>query len=129
MLHAMRRVPFVIFVIWMFAGCWLNTQPQRPDEPEAPRLQKGATCDEVSDSARAALAVATDKELAKRADPIGIIVLRRCLEDKWSMELRRCVTGAKVDTEVQDCEKLATDEQRKKFEHELEVFAVTEDGQ
>jgi hypothetical protein len=72
---------------------------------------------------------ANDKQLAARAKVLAELVDRRCTADAWSIELRRCVAGAKTVDEATTCDKLATPEQRSAFADDLEATIVTEDGQ
>lgn len=113
----------------VLASCWRGgaTEPEA-EEPVRPR-QKGATCAEVSRNAHDLVERAEDKQLAARATALGELVERRCTDDGWSIELRRCVTGAKTVDEAATCDKLATDVQRGAFAQDLEATIVTEDGQ
>ena len=119
---------FGLVLALALAGCWRGASEPVAEGP-APARVKGASCDQASANARVVLAAAEDKELAERARPFGEILLRRCDFDAWSMELRRCVTGAGNVSDLSGCERLATDNQRKKLEHDLEVFEVAEDKQ
>ena len=113
----------------VLASCWRGGAAEtEAEEPLRPR-QKGATCAEVSRNAHDVVERAEDKQLAARATPLAELVERRCSADGWSIELRRCVTGAKTVDEATTCDKLATDEQRGAFAQDLEATIVTEDGQ
>jgi hypothetical protein len=112
----------------VLASCWRGGGETEAEEPVTPR-QKGATCGEVSRNAHDLVERANDKQLAARATVLAELVERRCMGDGWSIELRRCVTGAKTVDEATSCDKLATPEQRNAFAQDLEATIVTEDGQ
>ena len=109
-------------------ACWRGTGEPEAEEPAAPRV-KGATCEEVGLNVLDVVLHAEDKELAARAMQLRSVIERRCAADAWSIELRRCVVGAKSVEDGRACETLATPEQRKAFAHDVEVMIVTEDGQ
>ena len=94
----------------------------------SPRV-KGATCEEAGLNVLDVVLHAEDPELAKRAIALRGVVEHRCAKDSWSMELRRCVAGAKKVDDARLCDKLASQTQRDAFAHEVEVMVVTEDGQ
>jgi hypothetical protein len=112
----------------MLVACWRGGGGEtEAEEPVRPR-QKGASCAEVARNVHDIVAHAQDKELAKRATGLAELVERRCEADGWSMELRRCVAGAKTVEEASACDKLSTKEQRDAFAQDLEATIVTEDG-
>jgi hypothetical protein len=88
--------------------------------------QKGASCEEVGRNAHVVVASAADQELAARAPALQALVERRCDEDQWSIELRRCAAGAKTLDDTRICDRLATQRQRDAFTHDLEVMIVNE---
>ena len=112
----------------VLCACWRGSGEPEADEPAAPRV-KGATCEEVGLNVLEVVLHAEDKELAARAMSLRAVVERRCAADAWSIELRRCVTGAKSVEDGRTCDKLATQQQRDAFAHDVEVMVVTEDGQ
>jgi len=111
----------------LVCGCWRGSGEPEAEEPAPPRV-KGATCEEVAGNVHDVVERAEDKELATRAVLLGSIATQRCQADGWSMELRRCVAGAKHVDDARTCDKLATEAQRKAFAHDVEVMIVTEDG-
>jgi hypothetical protein len=112
----------------LLASCWRSSGETEAEEPVR-RREKGASCAEVARNAHAVVERAEDKQLAARATTLAELVERRCAADAWSMELRRCVAGAKTVDEAAACDKLSTKDQRKAFEQDLEATIVTEDGQ
>jgi hypothetical protein len=119
------RTALLLVVI---AACWRGSEPATEEPALVQPRQRGATCEQVAANTRTVLAAGKDAELAARADGFGGIVLRRCTADEWSIELRRCVAGAKTVDDTDACRELATEPQRDAFERDLEVFAV-QDGQ
>ncbi|NVB79074.1 MAG: hypothetical protein HOV81_11805 [Kofleriaceae bacterium] len=117
-----------LVLVLSLAGCWRGGAEAGAEELPAVRV-KGASCDEASDNARKVIAASEDPELAARAEPLAEIVHRRCGVDGWSMELRRCVTGAPTFADLDGCEKLATGQQRAKLQRDIEVFEIAEDKQ
>lgn len=116
-----------LLLVLALAGCWRGGV-EAAEEP-APARVTGATCDEASANAQRVIAASEDRDLAARAAPLAEIVRRRCGVDGWSMELRRCVTGAPVFADLDGCEKLATEPQRAKLQRDIEVFEIAEDQQ
>lgn len=109
------------------AGCWRNTGSETAivngvPEESAPAREKGATCEEVGDNVRRIVATSPSESLAKRSDQIARVVIDRCGADGWSMELRRCLTGAKTLDDSDGCEKLATPAQNDALEREIEMM-------
>ncbi len=118
-----------MLLLSLVAACWRNTGNETavvngiPEESQpAPRRDKGATCGEVGENVRRIVSTAPDESLAKRADQIARVVIERCGADRWSMELRRCLTGAKTLDDSDGCERLATPEQQDALEHEIEMM-------
>jgi hypothetical protein len=109
-------------------ACWRGGD-DKVVEPAPTAPQKGASCQQTADNAHAVIAKAEDEQLAARAPALRTIVVRRCELDGWSMELRRCVAGATSVADANTCDKLATAEQKRAFEHDVEVMIVSEDGQ
>ncbi|HEY5946801.1 MAG TPA: hypothetical protein VIV40_14960 [Kofleriaceae bacterium] len=114
--------------LMLVTACWRGGETEA-EEPEAAPRTKGASCDEVGLNVLDIVLHADDRELAKRAMPLRGVVQRRCVADAWSIELRRCVAGAKTVDDGRACDTLATQQQRDAFQHELDVMVVTEDGQ
>ncbi|HEY5927889.1 MAG TPA: hypothetical protein VIV11_39655 [Kofleriaceae bacterium] len=113
----------------VLCACWRGSGEPEADEPTEARV-KGATCEEVGLNVREVVRKAEDKELAARATALRTLVQRRCEADGWAIELRRCVAGAKSVDDGRTCrDKLATQQQRDAFAHDVEVMIVTEDGQ
>lgn len=117
-----------LLLVLALAGCWRGSSEAGAEEPVAVRV-KGASCDEASANAQRVIAGSEDKELAARAEPLAGIIRRRCAVDGWSMELRRCVTGAPAFADLDGCENLATEQQRAKLQRDVEVFEIAEDKQ
>ena len=106
-------------------ACWRGGENEA-EEPGSPRV-KGATCEEVGLNALEVLLHAQDPEIQKRAMDLRAVVERRCTSDGYSMELRRCLAGAKTIDEGRWCDRLATRQQIDAIAHEVEVMIVTED--
>jgi hypothetical protein len=118
---------------WLFclalAACWRGGNAETEVEEPAPKPRvKGARCDEVGANVEIILERAADKQLAARAKPLREVVERRCDADAWSMELRRCVAGAKTVDDASACDKLSTKAQRDAFAEDLEVMFVRDDA-
>jgi hypothetical protein len=115
-------------VLVLLVGCWRNTGNETTPEPEpdptveVPRRDKGASCGAVGENVRRIVGTSPDDSLAKRADQIARVVVDRCAIDTWSMELRRCLAGAKTLDDSDGCEKLATPAQQDALEHEIEMM-------
>ncbi len=121
-----RRLACLLVVL---AACWRGGGGEAEVEEPAPRPRvKGATCAEVARNAHAVVERAEDKQLAARARPLGELVERRCDADAWSMELRRCVAGAKTVDEASACDKLSTQAQREAFAQDFELMFVRDDA-
>lgn len=115
-------------IVAVLCGCWRGSAEPAAVEPSPRARRKGATCTEVGANVERMLARGGDADLAARATPMRGAVERRCAEDGWSVELRRCIAGARTAEDANGCETLATDAQREAFEHELEVMVVTDDA-
>lgn len=110
----------------LVCACWRGggASETEVEEPAPKPRVKGATCAEVARNAHDVVERAEDKELAARATPLGELVERRCDADAWSMELRRCVAGAKTVDDASACDKLSTVAQRDAFARDLEAMIV-----
>lgn len=117
----------VVIALVLLVGCWRGGDTTTPEPIEndetaqAAARDKGASCGEVAANARLLIEHGTDERLKTRAAQIEMVVARRCGEDGWSMELRRCIAGAKTLDDTDGCEKLATKEQSDKLEHDIEM--------
>lgn len=90
--------------------------------------EKGASCVEVGKNMTLVVGRAENAKLAERARAFGDVIERHCGLDAWSMELRRCLVGAKLLDDMSMCEQLATDEQRRKLGDAIELMIVRDDA-
>jgi len=118
----------LVIALVLVAGCWRGGSDTTPDPLSndesgsgAPVRERGASCDEVSANVRVLIDGSTQDDLKPRAAQIAMVVERRCREDGWSMELRRCIAGAKQLNDTDGCEKLATEEQSKKLDDDIKL--------
>ena len=121
MIEAMRAL-----MLLALCGCWrggetTETTPAGETSVAAPREQ-GASCSEAADNVRSILTASAVEDLRSRADQIRTAMIRRCAQDKWSMELRRCLTGAPTLDATDGCEQLATPEQQAALEQEVKLM-------
>lgn len=61
-----------------------------------------------------------DKDEAPIADKVGAVMTQRCNEDKWSVDLRKCLVTAKSQQELDPCEKFFAGNQLQLFKADLE---------
>ena len=114
----------------LVAACWRGGgggEATEVEEPVRPR-ERGATCEVVGNNMTLVVGRAENAKLAERARAFGDVIERHCGLDAWSMELRRCLAGAKVLDDTTMCEQLATDEQRQKLGDAIELMIVRDDA-
>jgi hypothetical protein len=83
---------------------------------------RGASCEEVAAHSREILRAGTDENLSRRADQIANVIITRCTAAAWSIELRRCLAGAKTVDDTDGCESLATEAQQEALERDVELM-------
>ena len=117
-----------VFAVVMVAGCWRGDgRETTPANSEAEgsatvRVEAGAPCGQVAHHVRNVMAASDEPPVAKRADQYRELIGRRCSEDGWSMELKRCLLGSAKLDDTNGCEQLATPEQQKKLEADVELM-------
>ncbi|MFT3697970.1 MAG: hypothetical protein QM831_32820 [Kofleriaceae bacterium] len=60
------------------------------------------------------------KDEAPYADKIAGVMKKRCDEDKWSVDLRKCLLTAKSEQDLDPCEKFFAGSQMQLFKADLE---------
>jgi hypothetical protein len=116
-----------MLILLAVAGCWrgdvreTTPGPSADDKPLA-TAQPGAPCAEVASHVRDVMAASNEGPVARRAEQYRELIERRCNTDGWSMELKRCLVGAPTLDDTNGCEQLATPDQQKALEHDVELM-------
>ncbi len=85
------------------------------------RKSKVPTCEVMSDHVLTMFEPVDDFAKSVRA-----VFLKRCAEDAWSDEMRRCVVDTKSVVEPQNCKRKLQPEQQKKLESDLKEVELQE---
>jgi hypothetical protein len=116
----------LFFAAVMLTACWRGGTAPPPvapeEEPEQGTISMRASssgCTRVGQNVDDVLHKSEDQSLVARADAIRDVIERRCELDAWSDELRQCVVAAESIHDTDDCERLATPEQRASLEEDL----------
>jgi len=114
-------------ILVMVTGCWRGdvretTPTTATSEPAPMATDGGAPCVEVANHVRDVMAKSNEGPVAKRAEEYRELIERRCSTDGWSMELKRCLIGAPTLDDTNGCEQLATADQQKALEHDVELM-------
>lgn len=129
----MRLVVAVTVAIAALSACWRggSSAPPPPVVPEEPvhgtvsMRPTASGCTRVGENVDELLQRSEDQSLVSRAEAIREVVERRCESDGWSDELRQCLVSADSIHDTDDCERLATPEQRSALDEDLTTI---EDG-
>lgn len=86
----MKRLLFIVL-----AACSHGTDPA-PVDPAVPAADP-APCADV--------AANTAKIMTKKSDQLQVVIAKHCVDDKWSVALRKCGLLAKTEDELEPCHK------------------------
>jgi hypothetical protein len=123
----MRAIVLAVTSAVVLPACWHGSAESAAPAlagPSAPIAAQpgGAPCDVVAANAHRIISGSGDEEMAGRARSIGAVVMRRCSEDGWSVELRRCMADARQLEDADRCESLATEAQRQALDEAIDAI-------
>jgi hypothetical protein len=129
----MRAIVLVVASAVVLTACWRgSSEPAAPVSavPAAPIEAQpgGAPCDVVAATTHRIVSGSSDEVMARRARSIAAVVMRRCSEDGWSVELRRCMADARQLEDADRCEPLATEAQRQALDEAIESIESMDDA-
>jgi hypothetical protein len=115
-----------VLVLIVLCGCWRDAAPATPIEPApspsgSTRSSRpvGSRCGAASTNIRAVVRESS-LSIAARADDVADVIHRRCTEDLWSPELIDCLARVATIEDADDCEPLATPEQSKAINDDID---------
>jgi hypothetical protein len=83
-------------ILVLVAACSHGSNEPPPAEPAVPAADP-APCADVADNAA--------KIMAKKSDQLKTVLAKHCVDDKWSVALRKCGLLAKTEAELEPCHK------------------------
>jgi hypothetical protein len=106
------------------SGCWRDSAPPvvEPAPTSSPAVSAAPTrtvCRELGDHVAMLARAAEDQVLAGHADQLALIIEDRCASDRWSVELKDCLSVAETVDVAERCERFATEEQRAALDDDI----------
>jgi hypothetical protein len=104
----MRSLLFVVLV-----ACGSSPPPKPSVDPAVPAADP-APCTEVAAN------VVKFIDPGMPTDKVGELIVRHCRDDKWSVDLRKCIVTGKTEKDLDPCEKDFVGTQIEDFKRDLE---------
>jgi hypothetical protein len=113
----MTRPCLLAVAVVVLVGCSHSDAPP-PAEPTVAAVPAAAPAPCPDVAAQAAKLMA--------ADQIKPIVTSHCVDDRWSVELRKCVLLAKSQQELEPCHKDFTGNQFESLKHDMDAIKTAD---